>query len=120
MKSLGMVSFVIFCIGLVLVVIAGFIAPANPIVYAVLAVFGLIIGVIDAFAAKDIGSLHTLLLSTIALLTMAAALAPVTDLWAGTMIGSIILNFAALMAPVALIAAVKALLAIGLVHKVQL
>ena len=119
-KTLGMVSFVLFCIGLVITIIAGFIAPTNPIVYAILAIFGLVIGIIYAMYTKEIGGLHTLLLSTIALLAMAAALAPITNLWSGTAVTGIITNFAALMAPVALIAAIKALLSIGLEHKVKM
>jgi hypothetical protein len=45
---------------------------------------------------------------------MAAAFAPITLLGVGNMIGSMLVNFAALMAPVALIAAIKALLKIGM------
>jgi len=112
-----MVSFVLFCIGLVLVVIGGFVAQSNPVIFAVLAIFGLIIGIIYVMAAKDIS---ILLLGTIALLAMTAALAPITNLWQGNVVSSIILNFAALMAPVALISAIKALLAIGLEPKVKI
>jgi len=61
--------------------------------------------------ARDI---NTLLLATIALLAMAAAFAPVTILGIGKMLGNIIVNFAAMMAPVALLAAVKTLLMMGL------
>ena len=55
-KGWGMVSFILFCIGLVLFV------------------FGLIIGIIHVVYAKEINTLHTLLLATIALLAMTAAL----------------------------------------------
>jgi len=111
MKIWGLISFILFCIGLVLVVIGGLVAPENAIIAAILAVFGLIIGVIYAVAAKEI---NTLLLATIALLAMAAAFSPITDLWAGKIVTSIILNFAALISPVALIAAIKALVKIGI------
>ena len=117
MKAWGMVSFVLFCIGLALVVIGAIVAPGNAMLYAVLAILGLIIGVIYVIAAKEIS---ILLLATIALLAMTAALAPITDLWSGKTVSSIILNFAALMSPVALIAAVKALLSIGLEPKVKI
>ena len=108
-KILGMVSFVLFCIGLVLAVVGGLAIPANVIVGAVLAIFGLIIGVIYAVGTKEI---NTLLLATIALLAMAGAFAPIT--FVGKAITSIVVNFAALMAPVAIIAAIRALLKIGL------
>jgi hypothetical protein len=117
MKTLGLISFVLFCIALVIVVVAAFVAPANPMVYAALAIIGLIIGIIYAIAAHDIS---ILLLATIALLAMTAALAPITNLWSGKTVSSLITNFAALMAPVALISAIKALLAIGLEDKIKI
>ena len=110
-KNWGMISFILFCIGLVLAVIGGLVSPANVIVSLVLAIFGLIIGVIYVFSAKEI---NTLLLATIALLAMTAAFAPITVLGIGEAITNIVVNFAALMAPVAIIAAIKALLSIGL------
>ena len=113
-KGWGMASFILFCIGLVLAVIGGLIMPENAIIAVVLVVFGLIIGIIHVVYAKDVTTLHTLLLATIALLVMAAAFAPITLMGAGKVIGSMLVNFAALMAPVALIAAIKALLKIGL------
>ena len=111
MKIWVLISFILFCIGLVLVVIGGLVAPANVIISVVLVVFGLIIGVIYAVAAKEI---NTLLLATIALLVMAAAFTPITDLWSGKIVTGIISNFVALISPVALIAAIKALVIIGL------
>ncbi len=108
-KIWGMVSFILFCIGLVLAVVGGLAIPANAIIGVVLAIFGLIIGVIYAVGAKEI---NTLLLATIALLAMAGAFAPIT--FVGKAITSMVVNFAALMAPVAIIAAIRALLKIGL------
>jgi len=113
-KIWGMVSFIIFCIGLVLAAVGGFVSPANVLVVTVLAIFGLIIGVIYAVGAKEI---NTLLLATIALLATAAAVAPITGLWEGKVVTGMITNFAALIGPVALIAAIKALLKIGLEKK---
>jgi hypothetical protein len=113
-KGWGMASFILFCIGLVLSVIGGAVLPANLIIALVLVVFGLIIGIIHVVYAKDVSTLHTLLLATIALLAMTAAFAPITVLGVGKIAGSMLINFAALMAPVALIAAIKALLKIGL------
>ena len=112
MKRWVMVSFIIFCIGLVLAVVGGLVVPTNAVVVAVEAIFGLIIGVIYVVAAKEI---NTLLLATIALLVTAAAFTPITDLWSGKIVTSMVANFAGLMSPVALIAAIKALLKIGLV-----
>jgi len=111
MKTWALISFILFCIGLVLAVVGGLVSPANVIVSMVLALFGLVIGVIYVVGAKEI---NTLLLATIALLAVAAALAPITVLGVGKAVTSMIVNFAALMAPVALIAAIKALVIIGL------
>ena len=109
MKRWGMVSFILFCIGLVLAVVGGLVSPANAIISTVLAIFGLIIGVIYIVAAKEI---NTLLLATIALLAMAAAFSPILAI--GEAVTSMVVNFTALMAPVAIIAAIGALLKIGL------
>ena len=109
MKRWGMVSFILFCTGLVLVVVGGLVVPVNAVVVTVLAIFGLIIGVIYTVAAKEI---NTLLLATIALLAMTAAFSPILGI--GEAVTSIVVNFAALVAPVALIAAIRALLQIGL------
>jgi len=113
-KAWGLVSFILFCIGLVLSVIGGIAFPANFIFSMVLAVLGLVIGIISVVYAKEIGTLHTLLLATIALLAMTAAFTPITVLGVGKFATSMLVNFAALMAPVAIIAAISALLRIGL------
>jgi len=113
-KAWGMVSFILFCIGLVLAVIGGIVLPTNVIATMVLAIIGLIIGIIYVVFTKETKTLHTLLLATIALLAMTAAFAPITTMNVGKIITSMLVNFAALMAPVALIAAIRALLNIGL------
>ncbi len=109
MKTWGLISFILFCLGLVVAVVGGLVIPTNIIIGMVLAIFGLIIGVIYVVRAKDI---NTLLLATIALLAMTAALSPILAI--GESITSMVVNFAALMAPVALIAAMRALVQIGL------
>ena len=105
-----MVGFVLFIIGLVLSIIGGLFLPENAIVAMVLAIIGIVIGII-MLKARDI---RTLLLATIALLAMTAAFAPVTVLGVGKLVSNILVDFAAMMAPIALITAVKALLTIGL------
>ena len=105
-----MVGFVLFIIGLVLSVIGGLFLPENAIVVMVLAIIGIVIGII-MLKARDI---RTLLLATIALLAMTAAFAPVTVLGVGKLVSNILVDFAAMMAPIALITAIKALLTIGL------
>ncbi|MFC1987873.1 hypothetical protein ACFLVH_04965 [Chloroflexota bacterium] len=109
-KTWVTISFVLFILGLVLAVIGGLFLPANAIIGTVLVIIGLIIGIAHM---KD-KEINTLLLATIALLATVAAFSPITTLGIGTGVTSILVNFAALIAPVALIAAGKALLQIGL------
>ena len=109
-----MVSFVLFIIGLIFSVVGGLFMPDAGWVYMALAIIGLIIGILYAISAREI---KTLLLATIALLAMTAAFTPIAILGIGKTIGFILIYFAALMAPVALIAAIKALIFIGLEKK---
>jgi hypothetical protein len=119
-KTWGMVSFILFCLGLVLSIVGGIVIPGDIIVAMALTVIGLIIGIIYVIFTKDIASIHTLLLATIVLLAMAAAFTPITILNLGKIASSILTHFATLMAPVALICAIKALLTLGLEPKVKI
>lgn len=110
----SMVSFVLFIIGLIFSIVGGLFMPDATWIIMILAVIGLIIGLIYAFSTKEI---QTLLLATIALLAMTAAFAPIAILGIGKSIGFVLIDFAALMAPVALISAIKALVNIGLEKK---
>ena len=109
MKTCGKISFILFVVGLVVAIIGGVALSAANWIAPVLACLGVIIGTIYVSSTKDVNSL---LLATIAILAMAAALGSIPLI--GDMVTKIVMNFAALMAPVALIAAVKALVQIGL------
>ena len=104
------VSYVLFIVGAILAVVGGLFLPAVPWVALLLAIFGLVIGLVS-MNAKEI---NTLLLATIALLAMTAAFSPITVLGLGKILGSILVYFAALVSPVAVIAAIRALVKIGL------
>lgn len=120
MKTWGLISFILFCIGLILAVVGGLAFPENAIIGILLAIFGLVIGIINVIYVKDAQEIHTLLLATIALLAMTAAFSPITFLGIGKIAASILVYFAALMSPVALIAAIKALLHIGFGSRVKM
>ena len=109
MKTCGKISFILFVVGLVVAIIGGIALSAANWVAPVLAILGVIIGAIYVSSTKDVSSL---LLATIAILAMAAALGSIPLI--GDIVTGMVVNFAALMAPVALIAAVKALVQIGL------
>ena len=119
-KFWGWISFILFCIGLILAVVGGLALPENALIGILLAVFGVIIGIIHVVYDKEGKEINTLLLATIALLAMTAAFAPITVLGVGKLVASILVYFAAMMAPVALIAAIKALLKLGLEPRVKI
>ncbi len=119
-KAWGLISFILFCLGLVLAVVGGLAFPENVLIGVLLAVFGLIIGIIHVVFVKDNQEIIILLLATIALLAMTAAFAPITFLGIGKIAASILVYFAALMSPVALLAAIKALLKVGFGERVKM
>lgn len=108
-KTLGIVGFWSFIIGLVIAVVAGLIAPANPIAIMVLLILGIIIGLLNV-TAKEV---PTLLLATIALIVVGNVFAPLNMLDIGKILGNMMSYVATLVAPAAIIAAVKALWAVG-------
>jgi hypothetical protein len=107
-------SFLLFIVGLVFAVIAGIWWPDKSWIAMMLAIFGVIIGVIYAISTKEI---NTLLLSSVALLVMSAAFTPITFWSIGEKVGNMVSYFAALIAPVAIISAIKALILLGIEKK---
>lgn len=105
------VSFVLFIIGLIFSVVGGVWYKDSSWIAYMLAIFGLVIGIIYAISAKEMKSL---LLATIALLLMTAAFSPITVWDIGDKIKYILIDFGALVAPIALISAVKTLVLMGL------
>jgi hypothetical protein len=119
-KTWGWISFILFCLGVILAVIGGIAMPANVIIGAILNIFGFIIGIIHVSIDKEGKGLVILLLATIAILSMTAAFSTVTVLGFGQVAAGVLVNFAALMAPVAVIAAIKALLQLFLQPHVKI
>ena len=119
-KTWGWMSFILFCLGVILAIIGGIAFPASVVIAAILVIFGLSIGIIHVSIDKEGKGLVILLLATIAILAMTAAFAPITVLGISTIAASILVNFAALMSPVALIAAIKALLKLFLEPQVKI
>ena len=106
---LSMIGFWAFIIGLALAVVAGILWPQNQIVIIVLIILGLIIGFLN-ITAKEI---LLFLAATIALIVVGNVFAPLKTLMIGAILGSILSYVATLMAPAAIVAAVKALWAVG-------
>jgi uncharacterized membrane protein (UPF0136 family) len=108
---LNWLSFVLFIAGMAFSIVGGIWYNDSAWIAAYLAITGLVIGLIYAFSAKDI---KNLLLASIALLVMAAAFSPITYWNIGEKLGYIMVDFAALVAPIAIISALKALILLGL------
>ncbi len=108
-KILGLVGFWAFIIGLVIAVLCGIILPANEIVIIILILLGIIIGFLN-ITAKEV---PTLLLATIALIVVGNVFAPLNMLGVGKILGNVLSYVATLVAPAAIIAAIKALWMVG-------
>ena len=105
---LGMIGFWAFIVGLIVAVVAGFFPPSY-IIILVLLILGLVIGFLN-ITAKEI---LLFLVATIALIVAGNVFAPLKTLGIGAILGSILGNVAALMAPAAIVAAIKALWSVG-------
>jgi hypothetical protein len=108
-RVLSLIGFWAFIIGLVLALVAGILLPANTVIIIVLIILGLIIGFLN-ITAKEI---MLFLVATIALIVVGNVFTPLTVLDIGKFLGSILAYVATLMAPAAIVVAIKALWAVG-------
>jgi hypothetical protein len=111
-RILRIIGFLAFAAGLVLAVVAGILAPDNATVILILVIIGILVGVLNITAREA----TPLLLAAIALLAVGTVgFDPLNDLVGGlgTHANEIVYYFARLMAPAAVIVAVKALLSVG-------
>lgn len=108
-KVLSTIGFWAFIVGLIIAVVAGIILPQNTVIIIVLIILGLIVGFLN-ITAKEI---MLFLVATIALIVVGNVFTPLTVLDLGKFLGSILSYVATLMAPAAIIAAIKALWAVG-------
>jgi len=115
-NTLSMIGFWAFIVGLIIALIVGIMsglgmAPATlmTVIIIVLIVLGIIIGLLNITASEIL----LFLVATIALVVVGNAFAQLTVLKIGAILGGILSLVAALMAPAAIIAAIKALWKIG-------
>jgi hypothetical protein len=106
---LSMIGFWAFIIGLIVAVVAGILMPQNQIIIIVLIILGLIIGFLNITAKEML----LFLVATIALIVVGNVFAPLKTLMIGAILGSMLSYVATLMAPAAIVAAIKALWAVG-------
>ena len=113
---LGMIGFWAFILGLVIAVVVGIMAALGiatailPAIIIVLIILGLIVGFLN-ITAKEI---LLFLVATIALIVVGGVFAPLNIFAIGAMLDAILALVATLMAPAAIVAAIKALWAVGM------
>ena len=108
-----LVGLIAFTAGLVLAIVAGLIAPENATVILILVILGIIIGFLN-ITARD---LIPLSVAAIALIVVGTAgFSPLDQLidGLGSRINEIVQYLARLMAPAAVIGAIRALISVGL------
>jgi len=111
----GMVGFWAFILGLVIAVVVGILAALGmaaaimPAIIIVLIILGLIVGFLN-ITAKEI---LLFLVATIALIVVGGVFAPLSVFSVGAILDAILALVATLMAPAAIVAAIKALWAVG-------
>jgi hypothetical protein len=111
-RALGIIGFVVFAVGLLLALIGGIVAPANGSIILALVIMGIIIGAVNIITREMLA----LLVATVALIVVGTAgFDPLNDLFKdlGTTINEIVYYLARLMAPAAVIAAVRTLVRVG-------
>ena len=116
-RTLSLIGFWGFVIGLIIAVIVGAlaaIAPAisgaiMPAIIIILIILGLIIGFLN-ITAKEI---LLFLVATVALIVVGGVFTPLKTFGIGAVLDNILSLIATLMAPAAVVAAIKALWAVG-------
>jgi hypothetical protein len=102
-------GFAAFIIGLILAVVAGYLWPSNTTIIIVLLILGIIIGILNITAKETM----LFLIAVIALVVVGNVFAPLKVLSLGIILGNILSYIAILVSPAAIIAAIKALWAVG-------
>ena len=108
-RVVGLVGFWAFIVGLIISVIAGLVLPGNAIIVLILVILGIVIGFLNISPKET----QALLLAAIALIVVGNAFAPLKFLGIDTMIAGILAYITVLVAPAAVIAAIKTIWAIG-------
>ena len=98
-----------FALGLLIAIVAGVVAPDNAVIIVILVILGVIVGALNITGKETV----PLLVATIALVVVGGVFEPITAGGIGTVLDNILSLIATLMAPAAVIVAVRALWAIG-------
>jgi hypothetical protein len=103
------IGFWAFILGLIISVIGGIFFPKDAWIIPVLVILGLIVGFLNVTAKETV----IFLVSTIALIVVGGVFQPLNTLGIGGTLDNILRLVAALMAPAAIVVAIKALWAVG-------
>ena len=103
------IGFFAFIAGLVIALAAGIFSPQNTAVIVVLIILGLLIGFLNITGKETM----LFLVATIALIVVGSVFAPLTVLSLGKYLNQILSYVATLMAPAAIVVAIKAIWAVG-------
>ena len=113
-KALGIIGFIAFAIGLIIAIIVGILSAVGVMavgngIILVLVILGIIVGALNVTSKEMI----PMLLATIAIIVVGGVFAPIKVAAIGAILDGIVSLLATLMAPAAVIVAVKALIAVG-------
>ena len=106
---LGFIGFWAFIAGLIIAVVGGILSPANTVLVVILIILGLVVGFLN-ITGKEI---MLFLIAAIALIVIGRVFEPLTVLGIGRILDNILSYIAIFMAPAAVVAAIKALWAVG-------
>ncbi len=106
---LGFIGFWAFIAGLIVAVVGGIVNPESTAIVVVLIILGLIVGFLN-ISAKE---MLLFLVATIALIVVGRVFEPLSVLGIGRVLDNILSYVATLMAPAAVIAAIKTLWTVG-------
>lgn len=111
-QTFQIIGFLAFAAGLVLAIVAGLVAPSSATVILALVILGIIVGLLN-ITARDFVPLSMAAIAVIVVGT--AGFEPLDQLVSGlgSHINEIVQYFARLMAPAAVIGAVRTLISIG-------
>jgi len=108
-RVVGLIGFWSFIVGLVIAVVAGLVLPGNAVVTLILVILGIVIGFLNITPKET----QAMLLAAIALIVVGNAFAPLKFLGIDTYIAGVLAYITVLVAPAAVIGAIKTLWTIG-------
>ena len=108
-RIVGLIGFWSFIVGLIIAVVAGLVLPGNAVVTLILVILGIVIGFLNITPKET----KAMLLAAIALIVVGNAFAPLKFLGIDTFIAGILAYITVLVAPAAIIGAIKTFWAIG-------